>query len=125
MSTTFITPHFKWSEALHTDTGLPNLPTDYAKANLVSIFRILERVRMFCAFPLIISSGFRTIEVHKEIYRRQKKTPPKNSYHLEGRAVDISIVNLTESQFNKLYNNLLTYSPVEIYYTKTFIHVAF
>ena len=124
-TTTFITPHFKWSEALHTDTGLPNLPTDYAMANLVNTFRILERVRVFCNFPLIISSGFRTNEVHLEIYRRQKKTPPKHSYHLEGRAVDISINKLDERQFNKLYNNLLTWNPVEIYYTKSFIHVAF
>lgn len=123
--TTYITPHFKWSEALHTDTGLPNLPTDYAKSNLVSTFRILERVRTFCNFPLIISSGFRTSDVHKEIYRRQNKVPLKSSYHLEGRAVDISIKNLDERQFNKLYNNLLTWHPVEIYYTKLFIHVAF
>lgn len=123
--TTYITPHFKWSEALHTDTGLPNLPTDYAMANLVQTFRILEQVRVFCNHPLIISSGFRTKEVHLEIYRRLKKQPPKNSYHLEGRAVDISISNLNENQFNKLFDCLLSYHPVEIYDTSTFIHVAF
>ena len=125
MNTVYITPHFKWSEALHTDTGLPNLPTDYAKANLVNTFRILERVRVFCNFPLIISSGFRTPEVHTEVYKRQNKNPTKHSYHLEGRAVDISIKNLDERHFNKLYLNLLTWHPVEIYYTKSFIHVAF
>lgn len=121
----YITPHFKWSEATCTDTGLPNLPSDYAKANLVQLFRILERVRVYCDFPLIINSAFRTREVHNRVYELQNKKPTKNSYHLEGRAVDISIRNLTEHQFNKLYNNLQTYMPVEIYYTNTFIHVAF
>lgn len=121
----YITPHFRWSEALDTDTGLPNLPTDYAKANLVQTFRILERVRCFCGFPLIINSAFRTIDVHKEIYKKQNKKAPSTSYHLDGRAVDISLSNLNERQINKLYSNLLTWFPVEIYQTKTFIHVAF
>ena len=121
----YITPHFRWSEALCTDTGLPNLPNDYAKANLVQTFRILECVRNYCNFPLIINSAFRSDEVNNRVYELQKKKPNKNSYHLDGRAVDISIKNLTEQQFNKLYNNLLTFMPIEIYYTKTFIHVAF
>lgn len=121
----YITPHFKWSEAVGTDTGLSNLPSDYAKANLVQTFRILERVRCYCNFPLIINSGFRTLEVHKKIYALQNKKLNLTSYHLDGRAVDISIKNLQESQINKLYNNLLTYMPVEIYCTDSFIHVAF
>lgn len=121
----YITPHFKWSEALRTDTGLPNLPSDYAKANLVQTFRILERVRCYCNFPLVINSAFRTPEVHKRIYELQNKKPNTTSYHLDGRAVDISIRNLSDEQFNKLFNNLQTYMPVEIYHTKTFIHVAF
>lgn len=125
LNTNFITPHFKWSEALHTDTGLPNLPTEYAQANLVTTFRILERVRVSCGFPLIISSAFRTRDVHNEIYRRQGKTPIPYSYHLSGRAVDISRINLDEKRFLELYSLLEQFAPVEIYYTDTFIHVAF
>lgn len=121
----YITPHFSWSEALRSDTGLPNHPSDYAKANLVQTFRILERVRNYCNFPLIINSAFRTPEVHKRIYELQNKKPNTTSYHLDGRAVDISIKNLSDEQFNKLYNNLQTFNPVEIYSTNTFIHVAF
>lgn len=121
----YITPHFKWSEATCTETGLPNLPNDYAKANLVQTFRILEQVRSYCNFPLVINSAFRTYEVHKEIYCRQNKKVVEGSYHLDGRAVDISIRNLDEKQVNKLFNNLMTYSPIEIYKTNTFIHVAF
>lgn len=122
----FITPHFKWSEVLATDTGLPNQPDDYSKANLVQTFRILERVRQYCEFPLIINSGFRTLEVHEAIYKNKGKKAPAGSYHLEGRAVDISITHLNEKDVNKLYNNLLTYMPVEIYIERNkFIHVAF
>lgn len=125
MNTTFIAPHFKWSEALCTDTGLDNTPDWFAKAMLVNTFRILGRVREFCGFPVRINSAFRTPEVHEAIYKSQGKKPTKNSYHLDGRAADISIVGLNEKQVNKLYNNLLTWSPIEIYQTKTFIHVAF
>lgn len=119
----YITNHFKWSEALTTDTGLDNTPGPYEKANLVQTFRILERVRVFCDFPLKINSAFRTPEVnaHKRV------NGSKNSYHMDGRAADISTALLTERQICKLYNNLLTYAPIEIYEdaNKQIIHVAF
>lgn len=121
----FITPHFRWSEALCTNTGLPNLPNDYAKANLVSTFRILELVRIHCNFPLKINSAYRSVAVNKRVYELQKKKVNENSYHLDGRAIDISIVNLTDKQVDLLYQSLLSHFPVEIYKTTTFIHVAF
>lgn len=119
----YITNHFKWSEAITTDTGLDNTPGPYEKANLVQTFRILERVRVFCDFPLKINSAFRTpaVNAHPDV------KGAKNSYHLEGRAVDISTKILTERQICKLFNNLLTYAPLEIYEDtkKQIIHVAF
>lgn len=121
----FIAPHFKWSEALTTDTGLSNKPDWFAKSMLVNTFRILSAVRTFCGFPLRINSAFRTRAVHDAIYKSQGKKPTKYSYHLEGRAADISIVGLDDKQVSKLYNNLLTWRPIEIYSTDTFIHVAF
>lgn len=117
----YITQHFKWSEATTTDTGLPNEPNDYARANLVQTFRILERVRQFCNFPLIINSAYRS----RDVNNHPSIKGSDNSYHLEGRAVDIKTSHLSERQVTKLYNNLLTYVPVEIYQAKTFIHVAF
>lgn len=125
MTTIYIAPYFKWSEALTTDTGLDNTPDWYAKAMLVNTFRILSRVRAFCGFPLRINSAFRTLEVHKAIYASQGKDPCLNSFHLEGRAVDISIIGLTQKQVSKLYDCLLDHCPIEIYQTDTFIHVAF
>lgn len=116
---TYITPHFKWSEALTTDTNLPNIPSDYARANLVQTFRILEDVRVSCNFPIVINSAFRSSEVNKAV------GGSKTSYHLDGRAVDIKIKTLTESQINKLKNNLMMRFPVEMYHKKTYIHVAF
>ncbi len=116
-----ITNHFKWSEALTTDTNLVNEPGPYERANLVQTFRILERVRVFCDFPLKINSAFRSPAVNDAVGGN------KNSYHLEGRAVDISTKLLSERQICKLFNNLLTYAPLEIYEDtkKHFIHVAF
>lgn len=122
-----ITEHFKWSEAFTTDTGLDNFPGDYQLANLVQTFRILERVRQYCDFPLIVNSAFRTPDVHKAIYEKLGKPAPMGSYHLHGRAVDLSTAHLNEKGINKLYNNLLTYAPVEIYEDRKqkIIHVAF
>ena len=71
-----ITNHFKWSEALTTDTGLENNPGAYEKANLVQTFRILERVRVFCDFPLKINSAFRSSAVNDAVGGN------KHSYHL-------------------------------------------
>lgn len=118
---THITNHFKWSEATTTTTGLENVPTAYEKANLVQTFRILERVRVFCGFPLVINSAFRSPAVNLAVGGND------GSYHLDGRAVDISTSSLTERQICKLYNNLLTYSPIEIYEDtkRKFIHVAY
>lgn len=118
---THITNHFTWSEATTTSTGLENVPQAYEKANLVQTFRILERVRVFCGFPLIINSAFRSPEVNEAV------GGSSTSYHLDGRAVDISLASLTERQICKLYNNLLTYAPVEIYEDskRKYIHVAF
>lgn len=91
-TTKFIAPHFQWSEALVTETDLPNEPDWYAKSMLVNTFRILSAVRTFCGFPLRINSAYRTRDVHNAVYKAQGKKPTKYSYHLEGRAADISIV---------------------------------
>ena len=116
----FISPHFKWSEALVTDTGLDNSPvSDYHKANLVQTFRTLSRVRQFCGFPLHINSAYRTPEVNKAVGGED------DSYHLSGRAVDIRVIDLSESQLNLLRQSLTMHYPVDYYETETFIHVAF
>ncbi len=118
---THISNHFKWSEAVTTSTNLVNEPGPYEKANLVQTFRILERVRVFCGFPIRINSAFRSPEVNHAV------GGSSTSYHLEGRAVDISTALLDERQISKLYHILLTYAPIEIYEDskKHYIHVAF
>lgn len=124
-TTKVIAPHFKWSEALTTDTGLPNEPDCFAKAMLVRTFTILSMARNVCGFPLRINSAFRTRDVHIAIYNKQGKKPTKYSYHLEGRAADISTIGLNEKEVTKLYDCLVTFHPIELYKADTFIHVAF
>ena len=116
-----LTHHFKWSEALCTNTGLDNIPNDFQRANLLQTFRILERVRQYLGVPLYINSAFRSEAVNRAV------GGVSNSLHLEGRAVDISTHNLSERDKTKLWNNLLTYSPYEIYENKqkNYIHVSF
>lgn len=51
----------------------------------------LQRLRDICGFPLIITSAFRSLEHHTEIYRATGRPAPKRSLHLKGRAFDIRI----------------------------------
>ena len=116
-----LTRHFKWSEALCTNTGLDNTPNDYQRSNLIRLFLMLEKIRNYVGYPLIINSAFRSTAVNQAV------GGVKNSLHLEGRAVDISTLNLPEKIKIKLWNNLMTYDPYEIYENKAkhYIHVAF
>ena len=122
----FITPHFRWSEFLHSDTavalGIENVPGDYEKANLVRVARKLEFVRLALGQPIIINSGYRCRLLNDNI-----PGSSSSSYHLEGRAVDIRVNHYDESTLDYLWDLLKSLDPVEMYISKekTYIHVAY
>jgi hypothetical protein len=51
----------------------------------------MERLREYCGFPLIITSGYRSPERNREV------GGASNSYHLRGEAVDVSIRGFSPS----------------------------
>lgn len=114
-----MTKHFPLWELTRTDKGLPNEPDAYSKHMLYHTARILERVRNRCGFPLPINSGFRTPAVNKAVDGK------KYSYHLQGRAVDISTRLMSSSQVDTLISVLWDEFPAELIEHKTYIHVAF
>lgn len=120
-----ITPHFSYKEMTHTDTCLPNIPSPEAEIHLVYLCRALERVRFKMNqnnhsedFPLTINSAYRSKAVNEAV------GGSPSSYHLDGRACDISISGLPDDVLDKLLNALYDEFPSEIYAKNNYIHFA-
>lgn len=121
----FVTPHFKWNEFTDSDKavehGIENIPDAYAKSNIVRTARILECVREDFGKPLRINSGYRCKELNDILPGSSSE-----SYHLEGRAVDINIAGYTPDVVLRLIDLLQIYDPVEIYQKDNlYVHVAY
>ena len=56
----------------------------------------LEKLREYCGFPLIITSGYRSAQKNEEV------GGAVNSYHLRGEAVDVSIKGFSPSMLYRL-----------------------
>ncbi len=56
----------------------------------------MEKLREYCGFPLIITSGYRSPSKNQEV------GGASNSYHLRGEAVDVSIRGFSPSMIYKL-----------------------
>ena len=119
-----LTPHFTYSEMTQTDTGLPNVPDDYAFHNLFHTCRHLEAIRAKCGFPLLVSSGYRSAEVNSKL-RELGYEAAEHSYHLDGRAVDILTSHLSEYDKEKLYTAVYSQIPSEFIIKQNIIHIAF
>lgn len=114
-----LTKHFSFDELTRTDTNLDNTPDWFQSHQLLHTAVILERVRKRCGFPLVINSGFRSTEVNELV------GGSRSSYHLDGRAVDISIANLSVGKVEHLVNALYAENPVELIEHSNYIHVAY
>ena len=79
---TNITEHFTLEEMTRTGTGLPNVPSDRDKHNLVRLCTLLEDVRELSG-PLKVNSGFRCNRVNTAV------GGVWNSAHMFGRAADV------------------------------------
>lgn len=116
-----LTKHFSYKEMTATNELLPNHPDEYAFSNLMYTCRILESVRKKFGRPIPITSGYRSPEVNNNV------GGDKNSYHLDGRAVDIDISSFSSGVVDQLESILWDYNPVELYkdLNKKIIHTAF
>lgn len=70
-------------------------PADY-ELNLLDLLVKINKVRDAFGRPMIVTSGFRSMEDHERIYRKQIQAGtyvPRSSKHLSCEAVDISDSN--------------------------------
>lgn len=89
-------------EMLPKNVSLESIPKEHAE-NLRKLCEALLPIRAACNFPWLVSSGYRTLEHHEEIYRLKNEkrmkagldpvSIPMGSQHLYGNAVDIADPN--------------------------------
>ena len=81
----YIPQFFTLKELLHTDSGIPNIPTFEAVHNLsVLAQNLLDPIRAHWKRAIHVNSGYRSKEVNDFI------KGAKNSQHMTGHAADIT-----------------------------------
>ena len=88
MPTVQLSPHFTLAEMIYSETalrrGIDNTPPDTIVENLKRLCERLEEVRNILAGPMIISSGYRCIELNRAIGSSD------TSAHVKGLACDFT-----------------------------------
>lgn len=115
--------YFSVQEMLVTDSGLPNYTAlskdSHCFDNLMKLRLVLNVLRGLLSVPIIVNSAFRSPDVNAAV------GGSVNSYHLVGRAADITCSKLPE--LLELCMKLKESEVLEecIYYSdKNFIHIA-
>ncbi len=101
--------HFKFSELVRTDTGLPNVPGWRETLNLRLLARYLDTVRDEYGKPVKVNSGFRSEAVNERV------GGARNSAHLKGLAADIVPSDGTADNFGRLLGALERALPETVY----------
>ena len=78
-----LSEHFTLAEMTKTSVKKPNVPTVAQVMNLKRLCLWLERLRGKCGTPIVINSGFRSLEVNRAVGGAAR------SNHLKGCAADI------------------------------------
>ena len=93
-----LSPHFTLGELCKTRTGIENVPNEAQVENLKRLCRWLEQLRRRWNNlygegndPIIINSGFRSLEVNKAV------GGVSTSNHLTGCAVDIRCIGMEQA----------------------------
>lgn len=112
--------HFKFSELIHTETGLDNTPTcDSHLGNLAALWNALNFIREELGNPIIINSAYRTKSVNQQV------GGAKRSLHMQGRAADIRCEPLHMSRLWSIIEQYdKSYGLSEKIKYSTFYHIA-
>lgn len=113
--------HFTLTELTRSETarkeGIDNTPTAKAVAHLTRLVEtVLDPARERLGQPIYVNSGYRCPALNRRV------GGVSNSYHLQGRAADLT----TPADNRRLYDILRTLPHTELLYENggTWIHVA-
>lgn len=126
------TKNFTWKEFMHTDViGVNNEPkSESVIKNCQNTIKELQIIRdnfsnwVGIEQPIIINSGYRSLEVNTAVGGAQ------NSYHMKGMSADIRLVNSNlMREFTKwLYYNIPARNLIELIaskYNYKWIHITY
>lgn len=117
-----LSPHFTLDEFTKSQTaarwGIDNTPNQTVMGNLIKTASFMEEVRRICAAPIIISSGYRCMELNRKIGGSM------NSQHMTGQAVDFTAKGLTLDEImQRLITSNLDYDQLILEYN-SWIHIS-
>ncbi len=116
--------NFKISELVYSDTAIKhninNMPDINSLDNMLNlIFYVLQPLRDKIKKPIIITSGFRNVEVNKLV------NGAKNSQHTKGQAVDFIIKGMTVTEIiNFIKSSGVEYDQLIDEYNQ-WVHISF
>ena len=88
-----LSEHFTLAELTKTNTGLDNTPSAEAIMNLKRLcVMVLEPLRLHLKKPVIVNSGYRSLEVNKKV------GGSKTSSHMNGLAADIRVNGMSAAE---------------------------
>ncbi len=119
-----LTEHFTLEELIASDYalrhGINNMPVDHAVlSNLHTLAHGLERVRYLFMLPLLVTSGYRSLELNMAVGGSSK------SDHRRGLAADFHVPGYTAREVCK---RIITCSEIywsQLIYEGTWTHIAF
>lgn len=116
-----ISEHITYDEAIHTSTGLPNVPTDAEIESMKSVaIACFEPTRLWYGKPIKVNSFFRCDNVNKKV------GGSPTSQHKKGEAIDMSGGSKEENKkiFEWCKANLV-FDQLINEYDYTWVHVSF
>ena len=95
-----LSEHFTLEELTHSEIGerqgIDNTPSEYVKANLVRLARLLEDVRRVVQRPIMVNSAYRCEAINELVGSKP------TSQHCIGCAADIKVPGLTPNDIVNL-----------------------
>lgn len=112
-------PNFTYKELTNSMTTLPNDPEGRTLSVLRALSWILQDIRNKFGKAIYINSAYRSHVVNQAV------GGVATSYHLYGKAADISIRKYTKDDLKTLENIIKSRKPIEFIKYDTFWHIAF
>lgn len=119
MNSVLVTEHFTVAEfACHSGVPYPiDTPDDeddkrrpWGLTRLVPLCETLEIIRTACGKPIVIDSGYRTLDYDQQLYDADKGAgnvaKPQGSQHPKGRAADIVVPSMRAAVLHALILDL-------------------
>lgn len=121
----FKSKYFSFSELTHTDTEIPNMPTEnWQIDNLIKLAEFLDNVREDYGDAICVNSAYRSHDVNRAV------DGCVNSCHLQGIAADIRPSYIPSQDYYERFQQLIDVFKdkkqflKEFVIYKNFIHIA-